>query len=95
MRYSVDWFARQGDSASDNLGSAMPVTIYRVTWLSQKGETCELLTRSYKEAFDRKHEIDHSSSNETYLSFESWLAYRSREHDERFGTGNRERGWWE
>ncbi len=90
----VEWFARQGDSGSDNLLSLMPVTIYRVTWIDSKGERCEFLTRSYQAAFDRKYEIDHSNGEEEYLNFESWFAYRSREHDRQFGRINREKGWW-
>ena len=94
-RNGVERFARQGETATNNLCSAMPVMIERVTWLNAKGDPCELLTRSYQKAFDRKHKIDHSCGEEEYLNFESWFAYRSWEHDRRFGRTNRERGWWE
>jgi len=92
---NIDWFAHQGDTGTDNLSSQMPVAIYRVTWIDSKGERCELLTRSYQAAYDRKYEIDHSHGKEQYLNFESWFAYRSWEHDRLFGRSDREWGWWE
>jgi hypothetical protein len=90
----VNWFAFQGDHLIDNLGSIMPIVIYRVTW-QEDGVNREFLTRSEDEAHRKKDAIDHSNGKMRYLNFESWFAYRSFEHDDRFGEIKRERGWWE
>ena len=92
----IDKFRAQWDAhLDDGWGKLMPVTIYRVTWKDESGEFYQFWTDSYDEAFKKKHEIDHSRGALTYVNFESWLSYRSDEHDRRFGARNRERGWWE
>jgi hypothetical protein len=89
-------FRNQWDSnVDDEWGPLMPITLYRVTWKDENGQFRQYWTDNYDEAFSKKYEIDYSGNRLTYVNFESWLSYRSDEHDRRFGTGNRERGWWE
>ena len=77
----VNRFREQwNNKKEDNFGSVMPITIYRVTWKNKKDEFFEFWSES--------EEL-------SYINFESWFAYRSIEHDERFGFTKRERGWWE
>ncbi len=92
----VNRFRNQWDSnVDDGWGPLMPITLYRVTWRDESGKFHQFWTDSYDEAFNKKYEIDHSNNRLTYVNFESWLSYRSDEHDKRFGSGTRERGWWE
>lgn len=93
---SVNKFRPQWENnVDDGFGTLMPITIYRVTWKDQRGEYCEYWTEEYMSAFDKKYEIDHSDGKMEYVNFESWFAYRSDEHDKRFGKTSREKGWWE
>lgn len=90
-RYRNQW----DNDKDDNFGSIMPITIYRVTWKDSDGEFHEFWTESKDAAFKKKYAIDHSNGAMQYVNFEGWFAYRSFEHDKRFGRTPREREWWE
>ena len=90
-RYREQW----NRNVNDNFESIMPVTIYRITWKNEGEEYFEFWTESEKVASRKKYEIDHSNGQLIYVNFESWFAYRSFEHDKRFGFDGRELGWWE
>jgi len=93
--FVVNKFREQwNNTIEDGFGSLMPLTIFRVTWKNKNNEYFEHWTESEKSAFDIKYEIDHNNEL-SYVNFESWFAYRSDEHDKRFGYTDRERGWWE
>ena len=93
--FIVNKFREQwNNTIEDGFGSLMPLTIFRVTWKNENDEYFERWYGSEKEAFDKKYEIDHNNELR-YINFESWFAYRSDEHDKRFGYTDRERGWWE
>ena len=90
-RYREQW----NNHIDDHFGSVMPITIFRVTWKDPEGDYCEYWTESIEQAHQKKWDIDHSDGKLAYINFESWLSYRSDEHDRRFGRIPRERGWWE
>ena len=89
-RFREQW----NNKKEDNFGSVMPITIYRVTWKNKKDEFFEFWSESEEVATRKKCDIDYDNEL-SYINFESWFAYRSIEHDERFGFTKRERGWWE
>ena len=97
MSKEVNRYRNQWDNdKEDNFGSIMPITIYRVVWKDKSsGKYNEFWTEDELKAYEKKDEIDHSDGALIYVNFESWFAYRSDEHDKRFGGRNRERGWWE
>lgn len=77
----------------DNFGSIMPVMLYRVTWKDIKGNYKELWTGSRSEAHRKKHEVDHSNEVLSYVNFEGWFAYRSIEHDAKYGREGKVPFW--
>ncbi len=89
-KYREQW----NNTIEDNYGKLMPVTVYRLTWKNKTNQHFEFWSESEEVAVNKKREIDYSNEFE-YVNFESWFAYRSDEHDERFGYSKRERGWWE
>jgi len=90
-RYREQW----NNHVEDNFESIMPITLYRVTWKNVQGEFFEFWSDDKKVVSKKKYEIDHSEDSLIYINFESWFAYRSIEHDKKFGRIERERGWWE
>ena len=93
--FIVNKFREQwNNTIEDGFGSLMPLTIFRVTWKNENDEYFERWYGSEQEAVDKKCEIDHNNEL-SYVNFESWFAYRSDEHDKRFGYTERQRGWWE
>ncbi len=90
-RYREQW----NNHVDDNFKSEMPLVLYRVTWKNDEDKYFEFWTESYDLASKKKYEIDHSKGMLIYLNFESWKAYRSDVHDERFGYDGRKFGWWE
>jgi hypothetical protein len=90
-RFREQW----NNDKEDNFGAVMPIMIYRVTWKDKNtNEFFEFWCESESTALVKKSQID--LDNElSYINFESWFAYRSDEHDKRFGFSKRERGWWE
>jgi len=96
VKCEVNRFREQWNrNVNDNFESIMPITIYRVTWKNEGEEYFEFWTENEKVANRKKYEIDHSNGQLIYVNFESWFAYRSFEHDRRFGFDGRELGWWE
>ncbi len=89
-KYREQW----NNTVEDNFGQLMPITIYRLTWKDKSNNHFEFWSESEQIAVTRKSEIDYSKELE-YVNFESWFAYRSDEHDKRFGPTKRTRGWWE
>jgi len=89
-RFREQW----NNDKEDNFGSVMPLMIYRLTWKNKEGEFFEFWSEQESVAVNKKSEIDHNQ-NLIYINFESWFAYRSDEHDKRFGYTKRELGWWE
>ena len=89
-KYREQW----NNTVDDGFGCVMPLTIFRVTWKNKNNEYFEFWCETEKKASDKKYEIDHCDEL-SYVNFESWFAYRSDEHDKRFGSVNRKRGWWE
>ena len=89
-KYREQW----NNTKEDNFGEFMPLMIYRLTWKNQSGEYFEFWSESEIVATDKKSQID-IDSELSYINFESWFAYRSDEHDKRFGYKDRERGWCE
>jgi hypothetical protein len=92
----INRFRNQWDKdMDDNFGSTMPILIYRVTWKNEGGIFQELWTESKESALKKKYEIDHSDGKMTYVNYEGWFAYRTDEHDKRFGRIPRDREWWD
>ena len=89
-KYRDQW----NNTVDDGYGKYMPITVFRVTWKDKSNQYYEFWTESESVAFAKKYEIDHNRDLD-YVNFESWFAYRSEEHDKRFGYLPRERGWWE
>lgn len=95
MPSSVNKYREQwNNSTEDGFGTLMPLTIFRVTCKNEKNEYFEYWCETEKKAVNKKTEIE-DSKDLIYVNFESWFAYRSDEHDKRFGYTQRERGWWE
>ena len=96
-RYRNQW----EKNTPDNLGSIMPLAIWRVTWKDENGQYQEFWTDSKEKALRKKcNEIDRSDGQLKYVNFEGWLAYRFDEHDKRFGFNKRPKelqrlDWWE
>jgi hypothetical protein len=96
MTNQVNKYRNQWDKdKDDNFGSVMPIMVYRVTWKDRDGVFYEFWSESENTAVLKKCEIDYSQGKYQYVNFESWFAYRSDEHDKRFGRVNRDKGWWE
>ena len=96
-RYRAQW-----EDEDDNFGSAMPVQLYRVTWKDNTDNHFEFWTEDINAANKKKDDIDHCGYDEAlgmktlhYLNFESWFAYRRKEHEQNIGRVNAERGWWD
>lgn len=96
MNDEVNRYRNQWDNEKpDNLASIMPLMIFRVVWKDQSGQYFELWTHSKAEALEKKKSVDHSSEKFLYVNFEAWYAYRSMEHEAKFGRNGRALDWWE
>ena len=96
-RYRAQW-----ENEEDNFSSVMPVQLYRVTWKDNTGACFEFWTEDINAAHRKKDDIDHCDYDQSlgkktlhYINFESWFAYRRKEHEERIGRVNAEHGWWD
>jgi hypothetical protein len=92
----VNRFRKQWENnIEDNYGSIMPIMIYRVTWIDREKKNHEYWSSNRHDAHMKKSAIDHSNGEFEYSNFEGWYAYRTEEHDKRFGAKFRESEWWE
>ncbi len=89
-KYREQW----NNTVEDGYGKLMPITVYRVTWKDKANKYYEFWSETEQVAAFKKRDIDHDDELE-YVNFESWFAYRSDEHDKRFGYTKREKKWWE
>lgn len=74
------------------------VSLEKTTQASTLSFGLKALTQPIK----RKHDIDYCKYDKAlgmtslhYLNFESWLAYKRKEHEQKNGRVNAERGWWD
>ena len=79
---SVNKYRCQWESVEDNLASAMPFHLYRVTWKDLENNYHEFWSEKINLALEKKDKIDQSRVLE-YINFESWYAYRSEVYDKR------------
>lgn len=92
----INKFRKQWENTvDDNYGSIMPIMMYRVTWTDREKRGHEFWSSNRHEAHMKKSAIDLSNGEFEYSNFEGWFAYRTDEHDKRFGAKFRESEWWE
>lgn len=91
IQAKINRFRKQWENnIEDNYGSIMPIMIYRVTWIDREKKNHEYWSSNRHVAHMKKHAIDQSSGEFEYSNFEGWYAYRTDEHDKRFGAKFRE-----
>lgn len=67
----INRFRSQWDKyTGDNIGSIMPLLIYRVTWKDEDSIFPEFWTESKESAIRKKYEIDHSHGKIAYVNYE-------------------------